>query len=265
MLKLISGRSFNYKMKNLHTDFWDRFGHSYSIFSMYSDYDDWRNILDEICREINNLQFNRTVNLLDIGAGIGKNTNEIIEIMLSRYKKNILVDVVEPSVVARDYIKTILIEKRFGGFLNKVSSDISKLKKNKYDVILFMHSSYYITNFTMKLLYLYNNYLSKRGKILILSLPSNSIFFLKQKELKLPNTSDDIQSFLKSTGISFKLRKLNSKFATKIKHQNNSQTNHFYKFFTRKEISLKKFTSLFKTNINGRIANFRDELIIIEK
>ena len=105
MFKLTSTKHLNYKMKNLHTDFWNNFGHSYSIFSMYSNYDDWRNILDIICQEINKFKSKKIINILDIGAGLGKNTNEIIEIMLSRFQKNILVDVIEPSAIARNYLK----------------------------------------------------------------------------------------------------------------------------------------------------------------
>lgn len=266
MLKLTKERFYNYKMKSLRADFWKHFGHSYAIFSMYCDYNDWRKILDEICKEITAPEIKRTINFLDIGAGIGKNTNEIIEIMISRYRTNVLADAVEPSPLARSYIKNIVIEKRFGGFLNKTYSDVTKIQKKKYDAIILMHSSYYIDDFFKKLTKLYNESLNQGGKILILSLPSSSIFFLKEDSLQLPYTSDKIISWLNDNEIDFSIKKLKSRFSSNIKFQKvYNPVKHFYKFFTRKEISIEKFILLYKKHIDNKTVNFNDELIIIKK
>jgi SAM-dependent methyltransferase len=250
--------------KKLHSDFWKQFGLSFSIFSMYCHYDDWRNILDNICIEIGPNELKHDIKILDIGSGTGKNITEITEMFLSRYNKNVTVDVVEPSKSAQNVIQTNLIYKKNGGHLNNIFSDISEIEMNKYDIILLMHSSYYIKNFEDFIIKIFSCNLNIGGRISILSLPANSVFFLNENKLKLPNTSETICNFLRKNHINFNVKKLSSRFSLNGNASSPKSVDLLYKFITREEIKIEKFHSLYKKYINKQTVNFNDELITIK-
>lgn len=247
-------------------NFWENYGKSYAAFSQHCDNSDWRKILETISNEILNIGVNRPLNILDVGTGIGKNIAEVLEMLLSKTSRMNILDVVEPSQQAVDIMSKFLLKMDEGGFMRNIFRNINDVEMNKYDVIIFMHSSYYIQIFNGVVQSLLKNNLNGNGKIIILSLSSNSPFFLDKPQLNLPNTSDSIKNYLRGKGIQFSDVWLDSRFhfSGNGKADINS-FRFFYDFMTQRKIELDEFKVLLKdVGKNGEL-NFKDELITIAK
>lgn len=252
----------------MENDFWKQLGQSFLVFSKFCDFDDWQNILKRLACEIVSVNQQHALSILDVGAGLGINTECIANIIFSQNKIRNIIDIIEPSKSARDISRGLLVTEDKGGSIRNIFPGLVNVKNQIYDVIMFIHSSYYINNFYLTLNSLLKYNLREGGKILILALPSESPFFLDPK-LELPFTSSQIQYYLSQNDINFNAYTLTSKFFINtnfIFSQN--EINQLYHFMTssKKGILTKgKFCEILKSKAHNGIIDFQDELIVIEK
>lgn len=248
------------------SDFWKEYSKSFMIFSQYCSYTDWADILKRIANEIASSNKSNSLSIIDVGTGYGKNINEIMEILFTNNRIRNILDVVEPSNQIHSIIRSLITDFKDDGYLRNLFSNISNFEDKKYDVILFMHSSYYIHDFNNILFKLCSNNLHENGKILILSLPDTSPFFLKKSDLSLPNTSTSIKVFLERISIGYNSYPFSSKFFFNDKFLLSEKTcDHLYHFFTRKLIEKDEFVECIKKVCKNGVIDFNDELIIIRK
>lgn len=223
-------------------------------------------MIETIAEELLKIASDRPLNVLDVGAGTGKTIAEILEYILSKTNKRTVLDVVEPSVYAKKLMSAFLVRREHGGFLDRIYDDAQEVQGDKYDAVLFMHTSYEIADFQEVLLKLYETNLNQKGKILILSVSSASCFFLGRQELIKANVSDQIISMLNEQGIKHTVKQLDSRFHLSGNGKADPNSfEYFYSFMTDKKIPLEEFKYLLdKANKQGQI-NFKDELITITR
>lgn len=246
--------------KILRNSFWEEIGKEYSIFSQYCNHYDWNVIIEHIAEQINNIKQNEPTSILDVGCGWGNNIKTIMDLLLIKTHIRNKLDVVEPSKAMKKLIAMLLKRYNEGGYLDLFYEELQFIKK-QYDCILFMHSSYYIENFFEILKWLFQEKLKKMGKIIILSLPSDSDFFLGENELILPNTSDKISTVLQKNKIYFDKTRFNSRF-TQPEMSDEIVLKTLYKFITMNNVPYQNFIEFLNTN---KIVDFKDEIITITK
>lgn len=137
-------------------------------------------------------EYSKPIVWLDVGSGDGATLSAVFDAEPNFKKRKIKLIVIEPSVKAIKILKPKLkkyknlslkiIDKKFNLFL---------LKKEKYDIISFLHSSYYITNskkdFEKVYLKAYDS-LKKDGVLLVQSIKSDGDF----RKLETPPRSYNI-------------------------------------------------------------------------
>lgn len=247
-------------------DFWERYGESYQIFSQYCSYYDWQNILETIANEIAQAQKEQSYSILDIGPGKGRNILEILEILFTKLRKRNILDIVEPSNIGVNILESLIVSVENGGYLRNIYRDTSNIQDSKYNIILFMHSSYYINNFCELIFKLLSENLFNDGKLLILTLPYESPFFLGKSELYLPNTTEEIIGILEEKKIKYEVHRLESKFfLNKNFDISKSAMEKICFFMTREKISFNDFIILLKKHYKKGVLDFSDDLIVIKK
>jgi len=175
-------------------DFWASLGEAYRVFSAYCRYDDWHHILNILVDRIVQINARTSVCLLDVGCGLGRNTLSISEALFTRTGHRPVIDVVEPSSIARSTVRALMPPHSRGGFLRTEYIDLGELDEQEYDAILFIHSTYYITNLQEQIQSLAQRHLRPEGKLLFLVLPGASPFFLDSGPL--PNTAEKVELIL---------------------------------------------------------------------
>ena len=247
------------------SSFWKEYGKAYIVFSQFCHYGDCQAIVHRIANEIDLISGRNCLSIIDIGTGYGLNILKVLEILFSKTRKRHLLDVVEPSEEALLHLNDLLSREAVGGFLREAYHDISEIKKNLYDVIVIMHSSYYIEGFNKILIDIYKNNLRQGGKIIILALPDSSPFFLGHC-LRLDHTSNWIKTYLGQQNIDYKVFSLQSRFIFPKKFLLTQKgADSLYTFMTRKSITKLEFLKLLKPFVDKGIIDFGDELIIIDK
>lgn len=247
-------------------DFWIKYGKSFNAFCQHCNYDDWQDIIETLSKEIVSISCKRHLNLLDVGCGYGKNISEVIEYIFTRTKNKPIIDVVEPDKKAQSFLEYFLLDNKNGGVLRNTFTHLNDNKSLSYDCIIFMHSSYYIKSFNTHLKYIFKNQLNEGGKILILSLSSDSTFYLQRPETLLDYTSDEIEVFLQEQRIPYSIKELNSRFhLSKQELDDPFKLDSFYEFMTLGRIPIESYRKMLLKKHEKDELNFRDKLIIIEK
>lgn len=248
------------------SNFWKEYGKAYTLFSQYCNYNDWQIILRRIANEITGTNSNRALSVLDVGTGHGLNALNLLEILYSETGQKHLLDVVEPSHEATFLLQSLLSTVSTGGFLRNIYHNISEIDEAAYDVMIFMHSSYYISEFQHVIKCTYFNNLQKGGKIIILALPDTSPFFLGEKKLLLNNTSTRIKLMLNNLDLKFDSYVLHSRFMlSNAQGISSSGMDAFYHFMTREIIVKDKFVEILRKRTRKEPLDFGDELIVINK
>ena len=191
-------------------DFWAKHDINYRVFSHFCDSEDWHNILKSIAAQFRwDDGLSRSV--LDVGAGTGINTTALMEILYAQQNCRHFVSTLEPSAKARERIEHNIIYEKDGGFLRDIFATYSELNGRKFDAIVFLHSSYYVTDFEQQLTQLYRDNLYEGGVIVIVTLSRDSPFFLGYPP-SVPNTAESITQWIKAVGFKYDVKILPSHF-----------------------------------------------------
>ena len=238
------------------------------MFSKFCDFNDWQSILNRIASEIIEVQDNKPLSILDVGAGLGINTECIANIVFTHRKIRNSIDIIEPSQHAREIARRLMVSEDKGGILRNFFPNLSDINTRKYDVVIFLHSTYYINDFYNWLQKIFRNNLREGGKVLVLAIPSDSPFFLDPK-LALPHTSSQIKYYLSQKGFEFTPYSLTSKFYINTHFIfSEIEIDHLYHFMTSSKsniISREEFCERLKSKASSGVIDFQDELIVIRK
>ena len=255
-------------VKFMINDFWTKFGQAYLVFSKFCDYEDWQSILKRIAEEIIAIQANRPLAVLDVGAGYGINTMYISNIVFNHSRIRSVIDIIEPSKQARETAINLLVREVNGGTLKDAFSNLAEIGKRKYDIILFLHSSYYIQDFHTWLKKIYVTNLRQGGKILILAIPDDSPFFIDPRS-RLQFTSSQLKFTLSQGGFDFTPHQLRSRFYVNTNFViSSTEADQLYLFMAQTQIpnmSKEEFCLKLKEKASDGVINLGDELLVIRK
>ena len=250
------------------SDFWLQHDKSYRLFSQYCDTDDWHNILKAVAGAITEVAKPKCqMSLLDVGCGTGIATETICERIFSNTKNFPQLTVVEPSQVARSRVAANLLYQSEGGVLRNVYASLNELPENaRFDVIMFLHSTYYIRNFQATIKVLVERHLYPGGKIVMLVLPEESSFFLQLTALQ--NCMSGVKHDLQSIGLhDIKDHHLQSRFLLPESYNlTENEWKSLCQFFRPEGIELEQFKKLIKRDmaINNSL-DFQDYLVTGKK
>lgn len=183
------------------SDFWTQFDKPYRFFSQFCDSDDWHTILAAVAGAVTETAMpNVGMSILDVGCGTGVATETICEMIFSKTKNFPQVTVVEPSKIARDRVEANLLGHHEGGVLKASHKALCELESGvKFDSIMFLHSTYYVSDFTGTLKKLVRNHLYPGGTIVALVLSEDSSFFLQLGAL--PNCLNSLSHDFRKVGL----------------------------------------------------------------
>lgn len=195
------------------TDFWAQFDKSYRLFSQFCDSDDWHLILKVVAGAVVKYAGNPScqISILDVGCGSGAATQTVCEQIYARTGCFPSLSVVEPSSMARGRLASNTLHNTDCGPLHHTVEHLDNLPTDlKVDVILFLHSTYYIDDLENNVKRLVNSHLRPGGAICALVLPERSPFFLGLP--CLTNCSDAVERIFTSMNLATRSVTLRSRF-----------------------------------------------------
>lgn len=242
-------------------DFWTSIGDAYRIFSAYCRYDDWQHILNVLADRIVQINDRTSSCILDVGCGLGRNTLSISEALFTRTGHRPIVDIVEPSLLARSTVQNLIPTHSQGGFLRSEYGSIGELDKREYDAVLFLHSTYYINQLQEQLSVLTKKHLRTDGKLLFLVLPGTSPFFIRSQ--RLPNTAERLELMLDELHLARQSLSLSSRFLFGHKHLLTTETvSSLRRFMNCEDMTDEEFCDVLLQKANRGEIDFGDRLII---
>ena len=224
----------------------------YGVFGHYHDHQDWCVMRDHIIDGIVGMNLDRPVRILDVGCGKGWNIQEIADTVLARTRHAPLIHVVEPDSYARSITENLLVPHSYSGLLGKSFEDISQVTDEKLDVVLFMHSGYYIKDFAKEIERLAAKNLDPNGAIMVQTLPTQSPFFLGGRTY-LPNTTEEVAAIAANVGTA-DVERFRSRFLSEVYARNATEqgTANIKRFMDCADLSDSDFMRKFQSFSDGR-------------
>lgn len=190
-------------------EFWRSSGEAYAALCLFSNPDDWENILDAIAARI--LDSVRpgmeSLRILDVGAGIGETSFRIGQRLLSKSSVMPEFALVEPSDFARSCAIARLGTNRCLGGTRYYRRLRDIEQEPLFDTVLYIHSTYYIPELSDHLKRAID--LTRRPcRFVILAMPSTSPYFLGLGRLGHMNVAEDIIDALERIGLATQVQEL---------------------------------------------------------
>lgn len=134
------------------TDFWNKIGNYYPSFKAGIFQEDMISIETSLLKIIDKDKYNKKT-ILDIGSGDGIDIYSLVKKIYTNTQLECLLDVIEPNSEMLDLCRKNIAKHEYGGFLRKIYNNVTEINKQKYDIIIFKHSSYYISESIIRMLY----------------------------------------------------------------------------------------------------------------
>lgn len=191
--------------------FWECSGHAYAALSLLSDPDDWENIVSSAASEaIEGLEGRQRLRILDIGTGSGETAFRIAQRLSATHRFHADFTLVEPSPRARSSARLrFLPASHLGGAPIYASVD-EICPGSRFDVITFIHSTYYIDDLLSELDIL-SKYMAEGSKFVFLVLPEGSPYFLSLGKLGHLNLAEEVIKCCQKLGFKISVDRLKSR------------------------------------------------------
>jgi len=255
--------------------FWEKAIKIHQEFDRRTVHKDWIKLINFLASKINSIN-KEEISILDIGCGDGTTAIQLLDLI---NKEKIIYDCVEASKIALSLFEKTMSKKENKVHLrNKFNEKYYPQHiKNKYDIILFVHTNYYITdneeNYKDILKETYD-LINERGFLFIITLPSTSAFY-KIVDFKIFSDfvyAEETEKILNN----LKFNNKSSRFLIRIKiediFENDEKLLNFYRFvvndvdakFDDKKILLDKLKKI-SINSEGKFLDFNDWVIEVKK
>lgn len=188
---------------------WDEIGDAYQAFSAMSDEGDWQSIITQVATIIaKNATGPRSI--LDYGAGLGSTAASIRRQLYGTHGLLSSWFLYEPDSFAR--VAHPIMIPPVGKYM-PVNSYPQLPKNTMVDIVLFIHTSYYISEFDKELEKSFASYLSENnGYALCISMPENSPFYIPELKNSIPWHAEEIIQAALAQGMKCETIKLRSRF-----------------------------------------------------
>lgn len=253
--------------------FWGEkeFSDVYENIYIRSNVESWYNIVFTIVQEINKVKISKK-NILDIGCGEGHTTKQLLDRINGKY----LCDLLEPNENALASADAFLNpENNIGECFPRSLATFQTVKK--YDVIFTSHTNYYWginqKDYDMHLQKLIN-LLSKKGKLMILTLPEESDHYRIMLRQIYPtfNYAQYIIKYYTRMGLKVEVKKLSMKMYVGdiLSTSKKFDLKIFYRFIQNtdaypNERECNEFFAKIKKYAKHNYLDFKDYLIIVSK
>lgn len=250
-------------MKNKLARFsWPEIGDAYQTFSVLCDEGDWQAIITQIAVSAAT-NANTSRRILDYGAGLGSTASSIRRKMYGNHGVLSSWVLYEPDEIAR---------KAHQMFLPTLSSSMiaeslpSLPVNSSFDVVLFIHTSYYIADFDLEIDRLFNTCLkSETNAIICVSMPEESPFFISELDNWYPWTAQEICESVEKLGLRCEVSQLRSRFRWLPSMADDATLSELVSTFVcgRKQVSLGEI-ELVRSRLIGE-TDFGDWLIVVRR
>jgi len=240
---------------------WPEIGDAYQAFSALSDEGDWQFIMSQIASFIAVSNFS-SLKILDYGAGVGSTAASIRRRLYGNHGLVSSWDIFEPDPYARHYHNVMMPdfgEKMSVKSLGCLSSD------SKYDVALFIHTSYYIEDFCSEVERIFRDYIEfDTGIVVCLAMPSSSPFFIPNIFNRHSWVAEDIVQAISAIGFNCSTVQLRSRFRWTDRIDNTILPKLVTSFvFGHTDISDNEI-NIVRNSLSGEV-DFNDRLIVIRR
>lgn len=260
--------SINFKRQVIDGErFWRDEQPGYATLSYLSDPDDWASIISAISTHIaESVEDRDTCRILDVGSGLGTTSYNIMKRLLASFNVSSQATLVEPSDEARSFSRLLFSnsDHRFGTAV--CYENISQVgESEKYDAVLFIHSSYYIRDLEGTISAISERHLKTNGRIIFLVLPGISNFFLGLADHGYPNCSEEVIAICKSLNLKTSVHNMTSRVRVPNNlWQSKDVVANWARFFEASAVSVDELQRLLRVYITDG-ADLRDKLIIAER
>lgn len=210
---IVSDRHSNHDLIN-GAEFWQAGQPGYALLTYLSDPDDWSAIVAIISSEIAGAVGGaRFAKVLDIGSGVGTTSLQIARRLLASEGIMSAWTLVEPDDEARSASSKVFAVSAHGYGSARVISSIGQIDPDeRYDCALFVHSSYYLDEFS-QVLEGVASVLKCGAPIIIVSMVKESPFFLGGAIDNHRNLADQIVEITAQLGWRHERRPVTSRIA----------------------------------------------------
>ena len=235
--------------------------------------EDWLNIIFAITKEISKYRpLKKKLRILDVGCGEGHTAKQILD----RIDRPYVCDLLEPSKSALATAEANLRQENKIGDVY-VQSLATFKPEHTYDIIYTIHTNYYWAlnkkDYERQLLKL-TSFLSKGGKLMILTLPEDSDHYKVMLREAYPpfNYAEYIINFYKKSGFKVLIKKLKMRMYVGdiLSTKNLFDLKSLGRFVHSSDIYLgdkeaRSFLAKIKKNQKAGYLDFRDYLIVVSK
>jgi SAM-dependent methyltransferase len=196
-------------------EFWAARQPGYANLCYISDPDDWHEILAAVTSQIACVgDAERPLRLLDIGSGTGTTIAAISQRLLATYKRSSAASLVEPSVRARAASRVLFSESDHTFGTIRTYSDVDGLpRSDKFDAVLYIHSTYYIGELSTQLRQILSSHVSPGGVVIVLALPQTSPFYLGRAERAQKNSAEAVVAIFADLDLATEVHTLTSRIS----------------------------------------------------
>ena len=188
---------------------WSEIGDAYQSFSTMSDEGDWQLIISQIATIIAK-SASGSRNILDYGAGLGTTAASIRRQLYGVHGLLSSWSLYEPDSFARATHQVLMPQ--VGKYM-PVNSLAAPPKSPCFDIVLFIHTSYYLSEFDKELEKIFNSLLShNNGFVICVSMPKESPFFVPELNNHISWSAQEIIETASSIGLQSEIIKLRSRF-----------------------------------------------------
>lgn len=188
---------------------WERDGAAYQVFSALCDQVDWMRITSRVASGIAKARRGESIRVLDVGAGLGGTAASIRRSLLAAHDVPSTWHLVEPDPVARQM--HALLCPSIGAAM-RVSTQSSLPDSGAFDAALMIHSAYYIDDLGETLSTIRGRLLRPSCPIVIVTMATDSAFFVSGLENRHRWTSQEVNALGKTLGFDVSIERLHSRF-----------------------------------------------------
>lgn len=196
-------------MNSIQSRFWSELGDSYRAFSALSDEGDWQLVIQQIATIVAS-NAGSTVKIFDYGSGLGTTAASIRRRLYGDHGLLSSWILYDPDDFAR----------KVSAFNMPQISDqlnvaiIDEIPKNdKFDIVLFVHTSYYMDEFDTVLDRIFRTLFSEiNSQVICVVMPKDSPFFIKGLNNMHVWTAEQIVTVARRKGFKCDVIKLRSRF-----------------------------------------------------
>lgn len=247
--------------------FWRSGRSGFATLSYLSDPDDWQEIIGTLATHIaESAPEDRSMELLDVGSGLGVTTHRLLTRLLSTHAVTARGTLIEPAQNARRFSRLLFSQSTHSLGTVKTYSAVKNLPKRAvFDAITFIHSTYYIEDFNRIIASIIDRHLISGGKVLVLVLPTRSRFFLNVENHGHLNCAEDVSSILQRARLDLSIHNMRSRLT--VPHdiwESNALIEDWRSFIGFDDIGVDQFRKLLRTHLVDGV-ELGDKLIIGQK